>query len=359
MTRAARGTPGIRPGAAATTAPGRTGAGESGCALSVVFVPLPNFTLTPFANFIDMLRLATDDGDNSRQTRCRWHVASADGSPVRASCGTQVGADIRLDALDTQDASMDYVVVVGGLLRDDSRPDPHTDAFLLDAANRGRTIVGLCTAVFTLLRLGLLSGRRCCVSWFHLTDLKDAFPDITPIADQLFVVDGPRITCAGGTAAIDLAAHLLRRHLDHSVADKALHILLADRARPPHAPQPHSAPDRTARDARLKKAVRLIDEALARQETMGALAERLGLSRRQMERLFRIELGTTPAAFRLERRLRQGHWLLTRSDRSVTDIAHACGFADLSHFSRHMRRAFGASPQTIRAATRQPPALTG
>jgi transcriptional regulator GlxA family with amidase domain len=242
----------------------------------------------------------------------------------------------------------DYIIVVGGLLHESPQADRTTDDYLKRAAVAGVPLIGLCTAVFTLVRLGLMSGRRCCVSWSHYWDLKNTFPDVTPIADRLFVVDGPRITCAGGTGAIDLAAWVVTRHLGRSVADKAMHILIADRARPADAPQPHIIVDRQARDPRLLDAVGIIEQNLAQPPSVDDIAARVGLSRRQLERIFRDEFGVSPWKYSLGRRLRQGHLLLTRTERSVTEIAHECGFADASHFSRHVRMTFGATPKTVR-----------
>lgn len=313
--------------------------------LRVGILALRDFTLLPFSGFIDVLRLATDDGDRSRQHDCTWTVMSPDGTEMRASCGNVVRPDDRF----RDPCEFDYVVVVGGLLHTGPQSDAVTDAYLQDAADKGVRIVGLCTAVFTLLRLGLMANRQCCVSWYHYWDLKKAFPDVTPVADRLFVVDGPRITCAGGTAAVDLAAWIIARHLGQAAAEKALHILLADRARPADAPQPHVVADSLPGDARLERALDIVEECLGDPPSVERLAERVGVSRRQLERIFRRELGLSPWQYLVERRLRQGHWLLTETDRSVTDIAQACGFADASHFSRRMRRQFGASPGVLRA----------
>lgn len=312
--------------------------------LSVGFVCLSDFTLLPFSGFIDVLRLATDDGDRSRQRACRWTVMSADGAEMRASCGNVV----RPDGGFLDPGRFDYLVVVGGLLHSGPQSSGPLDDYILGAADRGVRIVGLCTAVFTLIRLGLMSNRRCCVSWYHYWDLRKAFPDVTPIADRLFVVDGPVITCAGGTAAVDLAAWIVARHLGDAAADKALHILLADRARPADAPQPQVVAGAVPDDPRVERAMMLAEQNLADPPSVPRLARAVGVSRRQLERIFRAELGMSPWQYLLSRRLRQGHWLLTETTRTVTDIALACGFADASHFSRHVRRAFGTTPQVLR-----------
>lgn len=312
--------------------------------LRVGIVPLREFTLLPFSGFIDVLRLATDEGDRSRQRVCRWTVMNADGREMRASCGNVVRPDARFH----DPRAFDYIVVVGGLLHAGPQSDAATDAYLVEAAGLGVKLVGLCTAVFTMIRLGLMSGRQCCVSWYHYWDLKKAFPDVTPISDRLFVVDGSRITCAGGTAAVDLAAWIVARHVGQGVADKALHILLADRARPADAPQPHVVAGQLPRDARLEHAMAIIEERLSDPPSVKSLAAQVGVSRRQLERIFRAEHGLSPWQYLLVRRLRQGHWLLTQTGRSVTEIAQECGFVDASHFARRMRKTFGASPQVLR-----------
>jgi len=327
-------------------APGTAAPNDELPRLRVGFVTLRNFTLLPFAGFVDVLRLATDDGDRSRQRACRWSVMSADGGSMRASCGTQVAADTAF----RDPREFDYLVVVGGLLHDGPQSDDATDTWLLRAAAAGVPLIGLCTAVFTLIRLGLMSGRQCCVSWYHYWDLKKAFPDVTPVADRLFVVDGPRITCAGGTGAVDLAAWIVEKHLGKAVADKALHILLADAARPADSPQPHVVVEHDARDPRLESAINLIEQNLAQPPSVDMIAQRVGVSRRQLERIFREELGMSPWKYSLGRRLRQAHMLLTQTEHSITGIAQECGFADASHFSRHVRSTFGASPQTVRNA---------
>jgi transcriptional regulator GlxA family with amidase domain len=243
-------------------------------------------------------------------------------------------------------------VVVGGLIHQGPVQDAAVTAYLREAAAAGVPLVGLCTAVFTLIHAGLMRDRECCVSWYHYRDLIRAFPDVTPVADRLFVVDGPRITCAGGTGAVDLAAWLVDRHLGAAPARKALNILVSDGARPAHAPQPMDIGDGGAevRDPRLRRALRILDHTLSAPPRAGDLARRVGLSRRQLERLFREELDATPSAYARGLRLRHGHWLVTRTRRSFTEIAQECGFADASHFSRHLKAAYGATPQALRAA---------
>src|SRR5699024_8160699 len=173
--------------------------------------------------------------------------------------------------------------VVGGLLNRQPPADAATIAFLQQAATKGVSLIGLCTGPFTLIEAGLMDGRRCCVSWYHYRDLVERFPEVTPVANQLFVVDGNRITCAGGMAAADLAAWLIERHCGQAWAQKSLHIMLIDHARRGSASQPQQTLYDHVEDNRVRRAIHLIEQHLAEPLTSTALAQQLNVSKRQLE----------------------------------------------------------------------------
>lgn len=314
--------------------------------LSVAFVLLPDFTLTPFAGLVDVLRLAADDGDGSRPRRFRWQVVGD--APVRSSAGTVVTPDRRLADADR----FDYLVVCGGLLRAEREADPALVAFIRRHAAHA-TVVGLCTASFTLAAAGLLDGRRACVSWFHHAEFREAFPAIAVSASELFVIDGPVVTCAGGSAAIDVGAWIVERHLGAATARKALDILVAAETRAPDTPQPHRVSS-TLADARLKKAALLVEQRLGDPPSVARLAAAVGLSRRQLERLFVAETGRSPRQYLVDARLAQARWLMATTTRTLTDIAGETGFGDASQFSRAYLRARGVTPSRDRPALRRP-----
>lgn len=312
--------------------------------LSVGFVLLPAFTMTPFAALVDVLRLAADDGDGSRPVRCRWRILGARGAPVRSSAGIEIAPD----EAHGDPARFDYLVVCGGLLRHSHANDPAIEDYVRAAAAAGVSVIALCTGSFTIARAGLLDGRRACVSWFHHAEFADEFPSVTPVATQLFVVDGNVVTCAGGTGAIDVGAWMIERHLGHGVARKVLDILVADDARPPTAPQPHPSITGQLRDARVRRAALLIEQRLSNPPAIETLARDVGVSRRQLERLFLAETGKSPTAFIGEARLRYARWLMATSARTLTAIAGECGFADAGHFSRRYKARFGVPPSSDR-----------
>lgn len=311
--------------------------------LSVAFLLADRFTLSAFANFVDVLRLAADEDDRSRPILCDWAVLSADMNPVRSSCGVRVQPDRRL----RHAARYDYVVVVGGVLGEARPLAPEPLAWLRDAAAAGVPLVGLCTGVFLLHEAGLLDGYRACVSWFHHHDFRDRFGGVEPVSDRIFVVDSDRITCSGGHATAHLAAHLVDRHLGAQAALKSLSILLVDGARGADAPQPAMAAQ-TARDPLVRRALSRMSQRIDAPEPVEDMARALGTSRRALERRFRADLDTTPARAGLRMRIDRACGLLRGSDSSVTRIALATGFCDAPHLIRAFRAELGTTPAAWR-----------
>ena len=319
--------------------------------LSVGFLLTRNFTLTALSSFMDMLRLAADDGDSSRQRHCRWTVMGLGREPVRSSCGLDIAPwdDLR----DVQE--FDYLVVVGGLLDDGPQLDPTTQAYLHEAVRKDVRLIGVCTGVVAVVEAGLMEGRRCCVSWYHHRDFAAKFPNHPFTADELFVVGRDRITCAGGTAAADVAAYLIERHIGAAAARKALHILQNDRARPPDQAQPQPQPlgpaaaDPSAiADERIRRATLLMEQNLSVPLSVDELAQRVQVSTRQFIRLFRMHTGASPLSYYRQLRLNYARWMLTHSDESITQIALEAGFSDCAHLSRQFRTVFGIPPSSLR-----------
>ncbi|WP_118134553.1 GlxA family transcriptional regulator [Oceanicella sp. SM1341] len=314
--------------------------------LSVAFLLADRFTLSAFANFVDVLRLAADEADRSRPILCDWSVLSADMDAVPSSCGVRVQPDTRL----RQAGAYDYIVVVGGLIGDEVALGAEAIGFLRSRAAAGVPVVGLCTGVFILHEAGLLEGYRACVSWFHHQDFLDRFEERQLVADQIFVVDRDRLTCSGGHGAAHLAAFLVERHVGQSAAIKSLNIMMIDRALSGEQTQPGQQSARRARDPLVKKALLTMQQNVQVPRTVAALAEGLGVGRRSLERRFLADLQAPPARVYLELRLDRALALLRAGPASVADVALATGFCDAPHLARVLRAERGFTPGEYRKA---------
>lgn len=319
-------------------------------ALRVGLLLMPDFTLLALAGFVDTLRLAADEGDRSRPVHCSWTLMSGDGRPVRASSGVVVEPGGGL----LPPERFDYVVVVGGTLHRGPDLDDATVAWLRGVANAGIPLVGICTGGLVLARAGLMSGRRCCISWFHREEMAAEFPDLTIVADELYVFDGDRITCAGGTSVVHLASQLVERHLGAGRSSKGLRVMLEDRVRPARSPQPPAPIPGlgTVNDHRVRRAMLLIERGLDRRVPLAKVAGAVGTTVRQLGRLFAEHAGTSPSAFRETLRLDRARAAVTGTGESMTRIAADLGFADAAHFSRRYRERHGVQPSADRRAAR-------
>lgn len=317
--------------------------------LSVAFVLLPEFTLSTFSGFVDALRIASDEVDRSRQLHCRWTVLGPDRNAVRSSCGVEIAPWAPF----SDPVEYDYTVVVGGLMRGHRRIDKRTLNYLRLVDERGGSLIGVCTGSFALAHAGLMKGYRCCVHWHHLKEFMDEFPDHRVEGQSVFVIDGKRITCAGGQSAVDVAVHLVERHCGRSLALKVTSGMVLEAARGPKHPQPRPETKwfHEIGNSLVQRAIMLMDQQSPAQPVpLESIAARLGVSMRTLVRAFQQTFELSPSLFLRALRLAHSRWEVLNTDKSIGWIASDFGFADASHFTRLFRRYYGVTPHAARAS---------
>ncbi|WP_413207226.1 GlxA family transcriptional regulator [Rhodospirillum sp. A1_3_36] len=314
--------------------------------LSVGFILAKRFTLCAFANFVDVLRLAADEGDRSRPILCDWAVLSDTMDAVPSSSGITVQPKERLG----DPRKFHYIVVIGGLMDETPNLGAAYTKYLRQAAEMGIPLVGVCTGAFLLHQAGLMDGYRCCVSWFHHADFLEQFDGLDPVADQIFIVDRNRLTCSGGASSAHLAAYLVEKHVGRAQASKSLHIMIIDDAHLPEKPQPGVTLDLKTQDPLVRRALLIMQQNLDFPLPVKEIARRMGVGNRQIERHFSTALGISPQAAFLRIRLSFARHLVETTDKSIAQIAVDCGFCDSSHLSRMFRRRYERTPQEVRRA---------
>lgn len=317
-------------------------------ALTVGIVLMDQFTLAAFAGLVDVLRLAGDHGGRSRQIHTAWRVMSWDGKPRCSSAGLTIDV---ADRLPEDPSVFDYVAVCGGNDYISGRmPEALRDWLRLAAAQRVR-LLGICTGTFALAQADVIGPRTVCVHWNVLDAFRERFPQTRAVVDRLFVDEGDLISCAGSTAAIDLALYLVARHCGRDKAQQAMRHMMLQGVRPGRVPQAHFRTDLSGiQDLRVRQAAHYIEQRIDKPPPLDAIARYVGVGRRQLERAFRLAIGMSPMAFQRQLRLEYGSWLLLNNSCSITQIALDCGFADGAHFSRDFRAHFGVSPRQYQQA---------
>ncbi|MFB4391870.1 MULTISPECIES: GlxA family transcriptional regulator [unclassified Pseudomonas] len=314
--------------------------------MRLLIVPLPEFALLPFGAFLDKLRFSADDEDYSRQRYVSWTLAGLAADPVPSSSGAVVQVQSAIQALTL--GQYDYLVLFGGRsARATASLAASYKPLLRRAARAGVKLVGVDNAVFLLAACGLLDGHKVVVHWRHEAEFRAAFPTLHVQPEQLYCFDGTRISCAGGTAAIDLAVELLSRASGRARALKGLADMLVDETRDSrHALR--SLETGAGRGRQVQRATALMRHHLASGLSVEQLAAQLGISRRQLDRQFLGEHGMSAKAWWLEMRLQQVRWRLLNSGHSLAQIAEESGLGDASYLGKQVRRRFGCTALALR-----------
>ncbi|KLV03747.1 AraC family transcriptional regulator [Photobacterium aquae] len=306
--------------------------------------------MLPFAGFLDKLRFSADEEDFSRQRYCSWDIASLHRGALASSSGAVI--DVSTSIIDVDLEHYDYLVLFGS--RNAQQCMEYVDdyrAFLRRAAVKNLKLVAIDNASFLLAAAGLLERCQVAVHWRHAREFASFFPAIEVKQDQLFCIDGKRITCAGGTAAIELAAELLAVHCGRERAFKGLADMLVDEARDSHHHLRSLDKDKLAIQGgsrHVARAIGLMRQSLSGTETIDVLGETLGLGRRQLDRLFMAQHGVTAKAYWQTMKLDHAQWRLRNSSNSLGTIAEEIGISDVSYFCRVFKRHFGLSPGEYR-----------
>lgn len=316
------------------------GQDQTGAPKKIGFFLVPNFSMIALVSAIEPLRLANRVSGRNLYT---WRLYSTDGKPVMASSGIAVNTDQGIAEVE----NTSVVFVVSGL---DARSFDDKKAFswLRKLSRYGAVIGALCTGSDILARAGLLDGHRCTIHWENLPGFAEDYPDLD-VTFELFEIDGKRMTCAGGTASLDLMLNMIAIEHDRDLAIAVSDLLIHERIRDNRDHQRMTLRSRLGvSHAKLLAVISQMEENQEEPLSCAALADGVELSTRQMERLFRKYFGRTPTRFYLELRLDRARLLLSQTSMPVLDVALACGFVSASHFSKCYREHFGRTPREER-----------
>jgi len=304
--------------------------------VTVSFVLMPRFTMLAFTSAIEPLRAANQ---MTEKVLFKWRVHSESGAPIACSNGVPVVPDAPL----SEAGSSDYVLVCGGV-----EPDAGCSAELTDWLRKqwrhGGTVGGLCTGAYALARAGILNGHRFTLHWENIPNFTEKYPDLSP-ERRIFCIDDRIVTCAGGVASAELALKLIEDYYGAELSQAVMNMCLLGQIRRGEEEQLSSLSVRLGtRNDHLIRAVAYIEAHVEDEIDLGECARHLGISRRQLERLFQRYLDTTPLQYLNRVRLQHARSLLTETNLSVMQVAVACGFGSSSYFSKVFRTQYGVSP---------------
>ncbi|MER8428429.1 GlxA family transcriptional regulator [Mesorhizobium sp. M1403] len=320
---------------------------QAGRPIELVVLVLPGFSNLALHAFIEPFRIANTV---TRLKLFTWRIAGLDRRPVEGASGISVAVDVTIDELNTCSGHRgpNHLVIVAGEPVG-RRLSPQFNNFLRIIARRGVPISALGTATWLLAQTGLLAGARCTIHWSRLAAFSEVFSQ-PQIRDSLFVKDGQFSTCAGELASFDLAVDMIANHVGAFTAQEVCRHVTVEGQR--SGTNRQTGPTGLAFAGvsdKLLMAMRIMEENVEYPLTMSEVAERSGVSRRQLERLFAAHVHVPPVRHYLRVRVDHAKRLIEGTSMPIIDIAIACGFLSPSHFAKCFRVFNGISPQQCRA----------
>jgi transcriptional regulator GlxA family with amidase domain len=307
-----------------------------------VFVLLDNFSMLSFSSAVESLRIANRMADRKLY---EWILIGETGDTVQCSAGTAFMLDGGLIELNRDDTA----ILCGGI-----DVQHATTKKLLNwvrrEARKGIVVGGVCTAAYSLARAGLLDGKKATIHWENQDSFAEEFEEVN-LTKSVFVVDGNRLTTAGGTSSIDLMLKVIADDHGEDLANAVADQMIYSSIRTDQDTQRLSVPTRIGvRHPKLSQVIQMMETNIEEPISPSLLAKNVGMSTRQLERLFRRYLSRSPKRYYMELRLQKARNLLMQTDMSVINVALACGFASPSHFSKCYRAHYDTTPYRERGS---------
>ncbi|MDG1431750.1 MAG: GlxA family transcriptional regulator [Paracoccaceae bacterium] len=305
-----------------------------------VFLLVDEFTHLAFSCAIEPLRIANLI---SGKTLYKWSLMSANGKTATASNDVVTQVDRGFSEL----VRGEMLFVLSGLhVKENTTPE------LLSVIRRerakGHLAGALCSGAYCLARAGAMNGLATSIHWDFHDSFMEEFPEVK-LVRNVFVANEKYITASGGTATADLMLHLIERDYGHDLGIEVADMMLHNSVREPTAEQKLSLQSRHGiRNAHLSKAIKMMTDNLEHPIPPSEIAEEVGISARQLERLFGRHLNCSPKKYYVDMRLQKARNLLLQTEKTVTEISFLAGFASPAHFARVYRNQFGITPMNQR-----------
>ncbi|MDX8535906.1 GlxA family transcriptional regulator [Mesorhizobium sp. VK25A] len=315
--------------------------------MTIAVLVLPGFSHLALHAYLEPLHIA-----NSvlKEQRFRWRIAGMDCRPVAGANGIAVPVEVTIDMLRAcvKSNEIDQLVVVSG--------EPvegfctaALNSLLRDVARCGVGISAIGTATWLLARAGLLTNSHCTIHWSRFAAFSEVFRK-PRIQNSLFVKDGQYSTCAGELAAFDLAVDFIGAHAGAFIAKEVCRYATVEGQRSGSKRQTDGAATGFGKVSnKFVAAITTMEQTIEFPVPVFWLSKRIGISRRQLERLFVTHVGMTPAKYYLKVRIDHARRLIEGTQLPIVDVAIASGFVSASHFAKCFRNMHGISPQECRA----------
>lgn len=316
--------------------------------VELAIVVTPSFNSFATMGFIDPFRVS--NYLEGRQ-KFRWRFFSEKGGLCMASNG--IGVDS--EPIAARGSTAPNIVLISASWTPEEYGTRDIQFALRGWARSGATIAGLDTGAFIMAQAGMLDKRRATVHYEHVDAFKETYPK-TEVVEDLFTFEEPYLTCCGGTAAVDFALHILRASSGAAQANAASRYIFHSELRQQGTwQQPSNAePLGATIPQAVRQVISIMEQHLEDPVSIPEICQQVGVSHRQVDRLFALYINKSPALYYRDIRLDRARGLVTQTELSITEISVASGFSSQVHFSRAYKDRFGLPPIKDRIEGRVP-----
>ena len=308
----------------------------------VAFTLLENFSMMAFTGAVDSLVTANL---LSQSELYQFTFFGENGESVKSDLSIDVSVDGTYKTLSSK--RFDVLFVCGGL-RTTLEVHPKLKTILQQAARLGCRIGGIWNGSYILSQAGILKGYECTIHPENYALMHEVFPEVN-VSKKPYVIDRDRLSSAGATSTLGLMLSLIGQLSGEDLMRSVEGILNVDSVLGEAADGSLTMlPSNPTFPESLKTILHDMETHIDDPLPTVQLADSVGLSRRQVERMFIKYMNTSPARYCLELRLNRAHQLLRQSNASVVNVSVACGFTSGTHFSHSFKTYFGMSPSEAR-----------
>ena len=304
-----------------------------------VFLLIPGFSLVALSCAVDALRAANVEAG---ETLFRWTMVANSAGEVTSSSGLSISCNGI-----GEDDSIDVLAVCGGE-RSHLFASSTVDSWLKICGRRQMMVGSISDGAYVVADAGLFNTVRSTIHWKCQSPYRERFPNLD-VRTSIMEIDRNRFSCAGGTASLDLMLYFIAREKDNEFVGRIADNYFHDVVRNDEQLQPMASRYRfAARNHIISDALLIMDSELETPSPISSIAERLNVSHRQLNRLFKRYLETSPGQYYREIRLARAARLLRQTELSSGEIALGCGFQSSSHLSKYFKTRFGVTPHQYR-----------
>ena len=313
----------------------------------IVFLLFPGLEIMDFAGPLQTFVEAKNYGCDLTVKYCSWE------HEIRASQDVFIN---RLPHFSKIDPGKDDMLIIPGIEHQkyadnelDKVPNDVYDWLKLTYKN-GTTLCSICTGAFILAHAGLLDGKKCTTHWSRIDELQKSYPKADVRTDCLFVHDKGIYTSAGITSGIDMSLALVEKNWGPNVTSKvARELVVYIRRNSNHDQKSVYLDYRDHFNPGIHKVQDWLISNPGKKYTIDFLADRFGLSERNLTRVFKKATGITVKQYATLIVLEHAKNLLQNPDNTIESTALHCGFHDARQLRRLWKKHFGTTPSQFRA----------